>query len=356
MKNKELKDLLIFNLICVISFIIISMFISNLLYNKYDKYQTEVKNEIVLNHPELSEDIVNILNNKDYNFKKLIIKYNLTISIVSLLSLLVINFLYIRKCLNKVNNINYYIENILNDDYSKNIDEFCNGDICELKKNIILLVTKLKYTNMLLDLERHKLEQILDDLFKQMRLANTNIKVNDKSLVLKNQKQVERIEMLLSSLIKLAKLDSGTIKIEPSKIKLSSLISKSIEPLKEIIINKNIEVKLNIRNTDVYVDVSLMSEAIYNILKNACQYTKDEILIESTTNDEFTQIKISNNGSLIDSKDLPYIFDKFNNKGAESLGIGLNLTKEIITRHNAAIEVLNNDRTTFVINLYKKCN
>lgn len=353
MNSKELKDLLIVNLICVIVFIIFSMIISNSLYDKYQEYQSITENNLILKYPDLSSGISTILSTENSSIKNIIIKYNLTITIISLISLLVINVLYIRNCLNKVNKIDNYISHILEDDYSINIDEICKGDIGNLKKNVHSLVLKLNDTNVLLEEERHKLEKILDDLYKQMRLTNTNIKVNGKPLILKNQKQVERIELLLSSLIKLAKLDSGTTKLSFDKIKLSSLISKSIEPLKEVISSKNIEIKLNIRNTDVFVDVAWMSEAIFNIIKNACQYTKDEILIESSTNESYTEIKISNNGKLIDEEYLPYIFEKFNNKGAESIGLGLNLTKEIIERQNGTIEVKNNERTTFVIRLYK---
>lgn len=339
MNSKEIKDLLIFNLICVIVFIIFAMVISNVLYGS-------VENSLV--NLEIDKTLI-----ETTDIKNSIFKWNLTITIVSLLSLLVINVLYVKKHLDKVNKLDKYVKSVLNDDYSCEIDKKYIGDFGLLTKDTYDLSMKLKDNQMALESEKHKLEKILDDLYKQMRLANTNIKVNDKPLVLRNQKQVERIELLISGLIKLAKLDSGTTKLSFDKIKLSSLISKSIEPLKEVIVSKKIEIKLNIRNTDVYVDPSWMSEAIYNILKNACQYTKDEILIESTTNEQYTEIKISNNGAVISDEYLPHIFEKFNNSGAESLGIGLNLTKEIIERQNATIEVTNDERTTFIIKLYK---
>lgn len=341
MKSKEIKDLLIFNLICVIAFIILSMVISNLLYNNISEQLINLKVD------------VNII--ETTSIKTSLLKYNLTITIVSLIALLAVNVLYIKKHLDKVNKLDSYVKQALKSDYSYNIDKY-TGDFGILTKDTYDLSIKLKENEEALEKERHKLEKILDDLYSQMRLANTNIKVNDKQLILKNQKQVERIELLISGLIKLSKLDSGTTKLNFDKIKLSSLITKAIEPLRDVITSKNIEIKLNIRNTDVYVDSAWMSEAIYNILKNACQYTKDEILIESTTNDHYTEIKISNNGKLIDSSAIPHIFEKFNNTGAEGLGIGLNLTKEIIERQNGTIEVTNDDRTTFIIRLYKSSN
>lgn len=339
MNSKEIKDLLIFNLICVIVFIILSMIISNVLYGNI---------ETQLINLEIEQSLITTT-----TIKNSILKYNLTITIISLISLLIINVLYIKKHLDKVNELDKFVKLALKDDYSYKIDKK-QGDFGVLTKDTYDLAFKLKDTQESLESEKHKLEKILDDIYRQMRLANTNIKVNDKPLVLKNQKQVERIELLISGLIKLAKLDSGTTKLSFDKIKLSTLISKSIEPLREIITSKNIEIKLNIRNTDVHVDLAWMSEAIYNILKNACQHTKDEILIESMTNETYTEIKISNNGTPIESSYIPHIFEKFNNSGAESLGIGLNLTKEIIERQNGTIEVNNDERTTFIIKLYKK--
>jgi len=342
MNSKEIKDLLIFNLICVIVFIILSMVISNVLYGS-------ISGQLV--NLEVEQSVIEAT-----SIKTSILKYNLTITIISLISLLVINVLYVKKHLDKVNDLDAYVKKVLNDDYSYKLNKKQSGDFGILVKDTYNMSIKLKENQEELEEEKHKLEKILDDLYRQMRLANTNIKVNDKPLVLKNQKQVERIELLISGLIKLAKLDSGTTKLSFDKIKLSSLISKAIEPLKEVIAGKNIEIKLNIRNTDVYVDAKWMSEAIYNILKNACQYTKDEILIESTTNEKYTEIKISNNGVPIESSNIPHIFEKFNNTGAEGLGIGLNLTKEIIERQNGTIEVTNSDRTTFIIRLYRSSN
>lgn len=377
--NNKVKDLLIMNLVCIILFIVLSIITSNVLGNKF-KEQQLISNSYIIGglvekYPDLEGEIVStILNNGNYelgneiiekygitddnfnysmNINSSIIKNNLTITIISLLSLLAINILYVKKYFDRAEKLDNYINKVISDDYSIDVNKYIEGDIFNLKKDVSKLVKKLESANLLLENERHDLEKILEDIYRQMRLDNTNIKVNSKNVALRNQKQVERIELLLSGLIKLAKLDSGTTKLSFDKIKLSSLITKSIEPLKGVISSKNIEIKLNIRNTDVYVDVAWMSEAIFNILKNACQYTRDEIVIESNTNQDYTEIRISNNGRPINPNDLPTLFDKFNNSTAETIGIGLNFTKEVIERQNGTIEVINDEKPTFVIRLYK---
>jgi len=136
---------------------------------------------------------------------------------------------------------------------------------------------------------------------------------------------------------------------------VSSLISKSIEPLKEIINDRKIKIDLNIRNTDVFVDLSMMSEAIRNIIKNAIEYTNDEILIESNTLADYTEIIITNNGEAINKEDLPHIFKRFykGNSKSDNVGIGLSISKKIIEMQNGKIEVRDLDRTSFVIKIYK---
>lgn len=362
MNNKKVKDLLIVNLVFIIIFITMSILISNSLYKNYKNVILEndnyIKEEVNKLYPD-NEEINKIFEDKDLTkydktLKSKSIKSNLTISIISLISLGLINMLYIVHCHKQITEADDYINNALNNKFDYNLDNYFDKDIDSLKKDVHTLILKLQEKNQLLAKERLKLEQILDDIYNQMRLSNINIKVNDKSVALRNQKQVEKIELLISGLIKLSKLDSGTTKLKLEKIKLSSLITKAIEPLKEVIKYRKINIKLNIRNTDVEVDPYWMSEAIFNIIKNACQHTKDEITIESTTNQECTEIRISNNGEMIDEKIIPTIFEKFQSTNSDGVGIGLNLSKEIIERQNGNIEVLNNGQTTFVIKLYKK--
>ncbi len=390
MNNKEIKDLLIINLICTILIIILSFFVSNNLYKMYERQHTEdlanMVDAIVSKYPDAESDIISrisikrnpvkgyeLLEKYGYTYigntemKTAITKSNLTTVIIGLVIMLIINVLFIKNCYRKINKIDKYMNKVLNGDYSLDIMEYCEGDISNLKNDIYKVTVKLKEQSEMLQQEKKYLEELLEDISHQIKTPLTSMSmINDileeetkdkvkKDFLSKNKNQIERIKWLISSLLKLSRLDSGTIKLKQEKIKVSSLITKAIEPLQVMIELKKIKVNLNIRNVDVLVDVNWTSEAILNIVKNACEHTKDEIIIESTTNPIFTEIRISDNGKGISKEDLPHIFERFykGSHNKDSIGIGLNMSKKIIEMQNGTIEVDTSNMTTFIIKLFR---
>lgn len=181
-----------------------------------------------------------------------------------------------------------------------------------------------------------------------------------KEFLNKNRLQLERIEWLVTSLLKISRLDSGTIKLKKEKININNLIEKVVEPLKIPIELKNQKLIINSPN-DLFIKVDLnwTIEALINILKNAYEHTKinGEIKIDVLDNPIYTEINITDNGEGISKDDINHIFERFykgeNNK--ESIGIGLNMAKTIIEKENGIIEVTSekNKYTTFKIKFYK---
>ena len=175
--------------------------------------------------------------------------------------------------------------------------------------------------------------------------------------LIKNRNQLEKIEWLVTNLLKLSRLDSGVVKLEKQDIKFNDFIDKTLEPLLINFELKNIKIiKKGDLNCNLYIDINWMSEAILNIIKNAYQYTKDEIKITIKDNPLYSEIKIKDNGEGIKDEDLPHIFERFYKSGnnKDSIGIGLNLSYKIITMHFGTIDVFNKNGTEFVIKLYKQ--
>ncbi|MBE6149965.1 MAG: HAMP domain-containing histidine kinase [Firmicutes bacterium] len=285
---------------------------------------------------------------------------SLVLFLLSLVCIFVINFLFIRKTYSKINSLSNYIDEIVKENYTINIDEYCMEDISNLKKDILKLSDKLKEKSELLEKEKKYLHELLEDISYQIKTpykdANKKLKNNTddkKEFLCRNKSQIDRIEMFIANLLKLSKLDSGYVKLKKEKIKISSLIAKSINPIKDKIQEKKINLVLNIKNIDVLVDVDWTSEALTNIINNACEHTKDEIIIESNSNDDFFEIKITNNGPDIKASDIPYIFERFYKCDKDSVGIGLSISKKIMEMQKGTIDVISRGKTTFIIKVYK---
>ena len=389
-KNKEIKKLILVEMIFLIITIIFSIFIANIINNSYKQEiinnNSYIVGSLIEKHPELEDDIIASiilkenyelgnsilekyqLNNVDY------INYNnnyliLILAIAIYLGLLFINFIFIYNMYQKIKKIDQYMNNILNDDYSLNIKEYCEGDISNLKNDVYKMTVKLKEQSELLTKDKKYLEETLEDISHQIKTPLTSMyMINDiltseknerirKEFLIKNKNQIERIEWLVISLLKLSKLDSGTVKLKKEKIKVKDLINKAIEPIKVSLDLKSIDLDLNLSNDTVLVDINWTKEALLNIIKNACEHTKDKITITSKNNPLYLEIRITDNGKGIAKKDLKHIFERFykGSDNKDSIGIGLNMSKKIINLQQGIIEVETKENigSTFIIKLYK---
>lgn len=390
-KNEEVKRLIIIEVIIILIVLIATTLSSFYIYNKAIKNDTlnnaYLAGTAIKENENLESEIVSSLIFKDNydlgyqvldkyglleidsnNLKKDIIIINLSVAGISLLIIAIINYLFIRNNYRKIAKIDQYMNNILNDDYSLDIKDYCEGDISNLKNDTYKMTIKLKEQSELLQKEKIYLEEILEDISHQIKtpltsmymindiLANEKSKEKRQEFLNKNEQQLNRIEWLITSLLKISRLDSGTVKLKKEKVKAKDLIEKAINPIKELIEIKNINLILDIKNVTLTVDLNWTSEAILNIIKNACEHTTDEVSIKVTDNPIYTSISVSDNGLGIDKKDLPHIFKRFykGNHNKESIGIGLNMASKIINLQNGTIDVITSNKgTTFEIKLFK---
>ena len=389
-KNKEIKKLILIELLFLIITIVACFMISNIINNNYKKEiinnNSYIVGGLITKHPELEDDIIssiilkenyelgnsilekyqlNDVNNINYSNNYLILIF----VVIIYLALLIINFIFIYNMYQKIKKIDQYMNNILNGDYSLNIKEYCEGDISNLKNDVYKMTVKLKEQSELLIKDKKYLEETLEDISHQIKTPLTSMyMINDiltnekdekvkKEFLLKNKNQIERIEWLVISLLKMSRLDSGTVKLKKEKIKIKDLINKAIEPIKVSLDLKSINLELNLSNDTVLVDINWTKEAILNIIKNACEHTKDKIIITSKNNPLYLEIRITDNGKGISKKDLKHIFERFykGSDNKDSIGIGLNMSKKIINLQQGIIEVETKENigSTFIIKLYK---
>ncbi|WP_411677766.1 sensor histidine kinase [Caproicibacter sp.] len=161
-----------------------------------------------------------------------------------------------------------------------------------------------------------------------------------------SEQELERIETLVQNLLKIAKLDAGTIVIEKAEENVSEMMGgierhfafRAMQEEKKMILSGD-------ENIFFSCDRNWLIEAISNIVKNAFDHTQkgDEIDIEWKQFASVIQVIIKDNGSGIHPEDLHHIFKRFYrsrfSKDTQGVGLGLPLAKAIIEAHNGAIEV-----------------
>ncbi len=404
LKNKEVRELILIEIIVLIIGIISILLLNKYSYETYKEAIIEnnlyIIDSIISKHPELENEVidgiinhdisksesyeilnkygldrldtVDYLNNNSY-INKTIRKYNIiyiSILIIIVFSILII---YINKIYNKIRKLSIYTNDILNNKYNMDIREYSEGDISNLKNDLYKMTIKLKEQNELSLKDKIYLQDTLSDISHQLKTPLTSMYVINellyddkldkslkKELLNKSKKGLERIEWLITSLLKMSRLDSGSEKLILENVKLINIINKTIEPIRIPLELKNINLNVSCSNDiKVNVDVNWTTEALINILKNAMEHTLENgnINIVCSDNPLYTMISISDDGCGISKKDLPHIFERFykgmSNK--ESIGIGLNMSKKIIENENGNISVKSkeNEGTTFIIKLFK---
>jgi signal transduction histidine kinase len=227
----------------------------------------------------------------------------------------------------------------------------------------------------LLKTEKEQLGNALSDISHQLKTPLTSMMVMVDLLSYDDLKpdkrieftrnlelQLERMEWLLSSLLKLSKIDAGTVEFKKEPIKASELIQKAMKPL---LIPMELKEQELIIEGDSLVsflgDFNWTVEALINIVKNCIEHTQSggTITINFLENPIYTEIHISDNGSGIDKEDLPFVFKRFykgKNASEESVGIGLAMAKSIVASQNGDINVTSqkNHGTRFSIKFYKQ--
>lgn len=334
-----------------------------------NKENIDIGNEYLKNNDIIISEL--LINKKMLKTKILFVNF-ITVSFIFTLFLITL-FYYKKEQNKKLDCLNDYMNNILNDDYSLGIRDYEEGNLSILKNYIYKMTIKLKEQTDLAVSQKKGLENILSDISHQIKtpltsmyvindiLESDNLTKKEKNEFLnKNRSQLERIERLVVSLLNLSRLENGFIKLKREKIKANKLIEESLESILIPIELKNQSVIFNIDDVILNVDLYWTVEAINNIIKNAYEHTPDNGVIKISVEDNplYTEIIIEDNGSGIPKKDLPHIFERFytgsNNKN--SIGIGLNMAKKIIELQNGTINVSSevNKYTLFNIKFYKK--
>jgi len=268
MKTKNFKKTFIFFTILTLLFIAIIYLMSIQIHNHYKQeflqQQQNMIGEILEKYPEFEEELITILlkeqksNNRGKQFFETYgidlesyenvgfifsLKYDMIEKIFILFLGIVILFGYLfyqyfKKEQKEIQQITNYLNHILSGDYSLEIREYDEGEISTLKNDIYKIIMLLREQDAYSKNEKKHLESVLSDISHQLKTPLTSMYVindileNDeidtikkKEMLHKNKNQLERIEWLVSSLLKLSRLDSGVVIMKPQKINVRKLLN-----------------------------------------------------------------------------------------------------------------------------------
>lgn len=404
MKNKiELKKMCITSCIVIIIFLIT---FSILIYKQYKTYTYNFNQKIVgiidnvlEKYPDIEKrEIVEILNSSDKTNNEILREYGIELDkdsvilenntdfqkfiiidistlILFILILSIIFFKYNHSESKKINEITKYIEEINRGNYKLNIEENTEDELSILKNELYKITIMLKEVAENYQKDKTTLKDSLSDISHQIKTPITSILIMldnilrdenmpediKKDFIKDIKREIINIKFLVESILKLSKIDSNSIKFIKKEVFIKDIINEAVKNVSMLSELKNIEIIVSGDDSiKTICDLKWQVEAITNILKNCIEhsYENRKIYINYNQNNMYTELKIEDNGTGIDAKDLPHIFERFykgKNSSSDSVGIGLALSKSIIESNNGYIQVDSklNKGTTFIIKYLK---
>lgn len=268
-------------------------------------------------------------------------------------------FLFTRVRYQRIADISEQIDLVLHNDDELFINESEEGELSILQSEITKMMLRIREQNAALRNEKRNLADSLADIAHQLRTPLTSVNLTlallknnpdepeRKVLLRETQELLVQMDWLVTSLLKLSRLDAGIIVFQREKIEVNRLISAALRPLQISMELHDVMVQRTIpEGASVQGDERWLSEAIQNILKNCMESTGDHGKIEIICEDTllYTEITIHDSGAGFKKEDLTYLFERFyrgKNMGAAGYGIGLALCKTIIMRQGATITAKN---------------
>ena len=174
-----------------------------------------------------------------------------------------------------------------------------------------------------------------------------------------SEQELDRIETLVQNLLKITKLDAGSIVIEKAPENVAEIMNDIELHFAYRAKQEQKEIALSGSDTDILLcDRDWMIEAISNLVKNALDHTEsgDAVHITWKALPNAVQIAVKDNGCGIHPEDLHHIFKRFYrsrfSQDKQGIGLGLPLAKTIVEAHSGTIEVDSElgKGTTFTMN------
>ena len=238
-----------------------------------------------------------------------------------------------------------------------------NKKLTETSKELKEITAQLQEANISLMEKDQQKDEFLDTVTHELRTPITAIRAASEILhdddeipeELKKQflqniiSESDRLNRLIDKILDLEKFETGKQTLHPAKNNLIETIEKSIEPLQQLIKNKNISIYIESKNSVIaYYDEDRIFQVITNLVSNAIKFCPEEeglITLQVTDNDAFIQTRVIDNGKGVPHNDFEAIFEKFyqsinqNIKKPVGSGLGLAICKQIIEHHKGKIWV-----------------
>jgi len=162
------------------------------------------------------------------------------------------------------------------------------------------------------------------------------------------ERSLSRVYAMVSDLLDLEKIDSGTMKLEPTSINIRSLCREAIDTISAEADRLGVSLSLDAQEVTTRGDEKRLLQVIVNLLGNAIKVAPAQSTVAVLTQVQDTEVKLSvvDQGPGIPDTDLGSVFERFSQvstpRAAPGIGLGLAICKSLVELHGGTIQVCNN--------------
>jgi len=286
--------------------------------------------------------------------------YYLYLIVFVLVLILLASFYYSKGIARPLLRINQMTKKITELDFSEKLPITSKDEIGDLSRNINELSDKLhSYIQKLQhDIEKekqlehtrkefisgvsHELKTPLSVIQSCLSILKDGVANHKKDYYFAAmESEVKRMDLLIVDMLKLAKYESGTYKIQLDTFRIDTVIDESCKKLSTEIAGKQLSLHVSLAPIEVVANQLLIGQVIVNFITNAIRYTPEGNFIHLSMNEEQESVKvcIENTGVHIPSEKIEKIWDRFyrgeasRHRSTGGTGLGLAISKKILELH-----------------------
>ncbi|WP_242217208.1 ATP-binding protein [Bacillus cereus group sp. BfR-BA-01380] len=344
--------------------------------------ENDIKSQIfvkpVIKNGEIKEFAFAMTSLQPVNEAMLVLKdYYVYALIIVFIVIILLSFYYSKIIANPLIKMNRVTKKMANFDFSEKLPISTEDEIGSLSSSINSLSVNLKDRIDKLHVANTKLQQ---DIEKERQLEKTRKEfISGVSHELKTPlsvirsfaegikdgvskdttyytdvilEETDNMNRLIVEMLELAKLESGTYKLELEKFSIGELIQQVYTKLLFSIEEKNLQVELAFDST-IYVQANRnrIEQVVVNLLSNAIRYTPagEQVKVSVSEYEETVKVEIENNGAPIPEESLDKIWDRFyridasRSRHTGGTGLGLSIVKNILELHHTNYGVYNKE-------------
>jgi len=220
--------------------------------------------------------------------------------------------------------------------------------------------------------QKKQMQEMVSDISHQLKTPIANITMYNDTILNHDlpkekiveclgimQNQVENLDFLVKSLMKMSRLENNIITLKKEQGNLYDSIMEVVASVTLQVEKKKLMLFMDCKNPyPLFYDEKWTIEAIFNVVDNAVKYTPEggKIDIHVERLEMFTKICVGDNGIGIALEHRNDIFKRFFRESKvhreEGVGIGLYLTREILTQQGGYVKVASKEGSGSLFSLY----